>query len=113
DSPTPRSYKLIDLIFETPAVTIPKVAEEFGVIYHTARADIQKLISFGILSEIPESHPKAYYSQDIMHIAFGDLAEEKHEPPKKDMPPSKQFEPHVVTISSSQKDDIKSEVNHE
>ena len=44
--------RLIDLLFETPAITIPRAARLLGVTHRSATQNIQKLVRLGMLQEV-------------------------------------------------------------
>lgn len=68
-----RLNRLIDYLFESPAVTIPQFAEMCEIRYNTARADISRLVSANILIESDVlARPKIYFAPDILDIAYGD-----------------------------------------
>ncbi len=67
--------KLIDALFEIPALTIPLAAEKLGVSYNAAKSNVEKLIALGIL--VPDmgggvfAKPRWYYSYEIVHLLDG------------------------------------------
>ncbi len=65
-----RLQSIVDHLFLVPAVRIPSLAEQHIVSYPTAKADIDKLISAGILQEIPDSSPKTYFAPEILVITY-------------------------------------------
>ncbi|RIK33487.1 MAG: Fic family protein [Chloroflexi bacterium] len=65
-----RLQSIVDQLFLIPVLRIPSLAERHGVSYHTAKADVDKLISVGILQEIPDSSPKTYFSPEILDITY-------------------------------------------
>jgi Fic family protein len=67
-----RSYAIIERLFSSPVLTVPEIMREHGVTYPTAKSDIQALIDLGILRELPEMRPKAFYSPEIFSIAYGE-----------------------------------------
>jgi len=70
-SATPRSHKIIDLLFTSQMLTIPSLKKEFGISYATARSDIKRLEDSGILREIQEVRPRSFYCPELMKIAYG------------------------------------------
>ncbi|WP_138505842.1 Fic family protein [Nostoc sp. PA-18-2419] len=69
-----RLNRLIDHLFESPAITIPQLAEMCSISYPTARADIERLITVGILIESDiQERPKIYFASHILDIAYSDL----------------------------------------
>ena len=69
-SPTPRSHGLIDSLFRNPIIRVSTVQRMFTVHYGTAKADIDKLIEVKILSPLSGLRPKAFYSSEILAIAY-------------------------------------------
>lgn len=65
-----RLSKLVDRLFSSPVVTVNDYKTEFGVSYPTARADLKKLSSFGVLTEVEEMPVITYYSAQIYQITF-------------------------------------------
>lgn len=69
-----RLNRLIEHLFESPAITIPQLATMCGISYPTARADLERLMNVNILIESDISErPKIYFASDILEIAYGDL----------------------------------------
>ena len=68
-----RLNRLIDHLFESPAITIPQFAEMCATHYNTARADIERLVGINILVESDiQARPKIYFASNILEIAYGD-----------------------------------------
>ena len=65
-----RLQSIVDHLFLVPAVRIPSLAARLEVTYPTARADVEKLVSAGILLELPDGVPKTYYAPEILNITF-------------------------------------------
>jgi len=65
-----RLQSIVNHLFLIPVVRIPSLAERHNVSYPTAKADIDKLISAGILQEIPDSSPKTYFAPEILEITY-------------------------------------------
>jgi Fic family protein len=53
-------------------LTIPDVKAEYKITYPTAKADIMKLVSLGILAELENTHPTTYYAPAISQAAYGE-----------------------------------------
>ena len=68
-----RLNRLIDHLFESPAITIPQLATMCGISYPTAQTDIERLVSVEILmeSDIVE-RPKIYFAPHVIDIVFND-----------------------------------------
>jgi DeoR/GlpR family transcriptional regulator of sugar metabolism len=65
-------------------MTITAIAERFGVTYHTARADLRRLVDLGILREAANVHPRTFYAHEVMQIAYSDQQFEGTEQPNDD-----------------------------
>ena len=65
-----RLQSIADNLFLVPAVRISSLAEQHAVTYPTAKADVDKLVSVGILQEFIDSSPKTYFSPEILDITF-------------------------------------------
>jgi Fic family protein len=71
-----RLNQVIDHLFESPAITIPQLAEICNISYPTARTDIERLASVGILMESDiQERPRIYFAPNILEIAFDDFPE--------------------------------------
>jgi Fic family protein len=69
-----RSAKLmqiVDQLFESPYLTVPRTQERFGVTYRAGQMILEKLVSAGILNELPGTHPKYYYAPEVIAISMG------------------------------------------
>ncbi|MBY5987393.1 Fic family protein [Roseovarius atlanticus] len=60
---------LVDILFDTPLVTVRDVQDAFSVTYRAARNTIDKLIEQGILHEIRRLHPTVFIAPEIMRVA--------------------------------------------
>lgn len=69
-SHSPRTHILIESLFRDPIVSITEAAKKLGVTYHTAKADIDRLVECGILKELGNWRPKRFYSDEIVAIAY-------------------------------------------
>jgi Fic family protein len=74
-SASPRTHPIIDGLFHDPIVTAPSLAAKHGVTWPTAKADIERLLDVGILKELPDTWPRAYYAPQIMTAAYGEPEE--------------------------------------
>jgi len=68
-----RLHQIVDDLFQTPLVAVADLPEALGVTYPTAKADAEKLAAVGILVELPDHHPRTYYSPEIFAIAYEGL----------------------------------------
>ncbi|AUT00944.1 filamentation induced by cAMP protein fic [Nostoc sp. CENA543] len=72
-----RLNRLIDHLFESPAITIPQLAQMCNISYPTARADLERLVNVGILVESDiQERPKIYFASHILDIAYSDFPNE-------------------------------------
>ncbi|AFY69725.1 filamentation induced by cAMP protein Fic [Thalassoporum mexicanum PCC 7367] len=69
-----RLNAIIDQLFKSPVITIPKMAELSDVAYTTAKRDLERLIQAGIVidSDI-QSRSKIYFAPEIIEIVFGEI----------------------------------------
>ncbi|MEN8260513.1 MAG: Fic family protein [Pseudomonadota bacterium] len=68
-----RLQPIVDRLFESPIVTVPQVKDLTAVTYPTAKTDIERLITIGILQEgPPETYPKYFFAPEIFKIAYRD-----------------------------------------
>jgi Fic family protein len=65
-----RAHRLIESLFSNPIVRITDVAKRLKITYPTAKADIDKLVEYGILFELSGVYPKAFYSREIFNAAY-------------------------------------------
>lgn len=66
---------IVDLLFRTPVVSIPQVAEHLGVTYRAAQMNVQSLVKAGVLGEhTGTSNPRLYVAWDILTAISGDKA---------------------------------------
>ena len=69
-----RLHKIIDKLFESPAVTVPQISKIFDITYPTARNDIDILCKQNILVKGSySSRPKVFLSPEIINIAYRDI----------------------------------------
>jgi Fic family protein len=62
--------RLVDKLFETPAITIPRTADFLGVTYRSASLNVQKLVAAGILKEVTgRDRNKVYLARAILDVA--------------------------------------------
>lgn len=77
-----RLDRIADNLFITPVTTAQRIAEEHEVTYPTARADIKKLESAGVVQaiRIEGKREKVFFSPEIIDITFAEeLPEETEE----------------------------------
>jgi len=65
-----RMHLLIDGLFSNPIVTITSLVNRLHVTYPTAKSDVDKLVEVGVLAELPNSYPKAFYATAIFNAAY-------------------------------------------
>jgi Fic family protein len=71
-----RLHKIIEKLFESPAITIPIIAKMFDTSYPTAKSDIELLIKHNILVQSDsEVRPKIFLSPEIIRVAYRDSYE--------------------------------------
>jgi Fic family protein len=82
--PTARTHRIIEGLFSRPIVTTPQLAYQCHVTYPTAKADIDRLVEAGILTEVPDVYPTAYCAGRIMDVAYSDETEDSPTDKKQD-----------------------------
>jgi Fic family protein len=70
DRTSGRMHTLIDSLFSNPIVRVPDAVRRLEVTYPTAKSDIAKLVELGILKELPNTYPKAYYAEAVFDAAY-------------------------------------------
>lgn len=65
-----RMHSLIEGLFSNPMIRIAEAARRLDVTYPTAKSDILKLVELGILTEMRDTSPKAYFSPAIFNAAY-------------------------------------------
>ena len=70
DRASGRMHQLIESLFSNPIIRITDAARRLIVTYPTAKSDIVKLVELGILTEMRDTSPKAYFSPAIFHAAY-------------------------------------------
>ena len=61
--------KLVDFLFDRPAVTVRNAKDRMGVTDRAARNAIDKLVDLSILVEIAGAYPKIFISPRILRVA--------------------------------------------
>lgn len=67
-----RSHRLIEQLFSNPILRITDVARRLDISYPTAKADVDKLVAAGILVELENVYPKAFYARDVFGAAYSE-----------------------------------------
>jgi Fic family protein len=57
--------QIVDSLFERIAMTIPQVREMTGTSYTAAKKNVEKLVEYGILKELPYQHRPATELMDL------------------------------------------------
>ena len=64
-----RATGLVDLIFEEPILTVPRVQNVLGVSYPSAKSYVEKLVDAGMLINMEGStRPKIYVAHEVYEI---------------------------------------------
>jgi Fic family protein len=67
--------KLIDELFNTPIITIPRAVKLLRVTYHSAQDNIDRLVSGGILREVTgRKRDRVYVARQILQAVERPLA---------------------------------------
>ncbi len=65
-----RLNRIVDGLFVSPYVRIVELTERLGVTYPTARADVKRLETVGILQPLPNASPATFYSKEVFSVAY-------------------------------------------
>jgi len=68
-----RLVKLVHYLFTSSFLRIGDVMKLLNVTYPTAKSDVERLLSIGIVTEIPDRNVRTFYSQEIVNIAYKDV----------------------------------------
>jgi Fic family protein len=60
--------KIIDMIFESPAVTIPYVAGRLGISYNSVKKHVSRLKADEILFDSDYGRPRVWFAKDVIEI---------------------------------------------
>jgi Fic family protein len=71
------TLELIDTLFETVTITIPRAAELLGVTYASAKQHLERLVQEGVVDKLPNTRPQMYFAQTILRT----LEENAEAPP--------------------------------
>lgn len=76
------ALQLVDTIFESPVLTIPRAKERLNTSYQTAKNNVDKLINAGILVEAgTDQRPKWFLAPQVYEIIHASLDEIKKQFP--------------------------------
>ena len=65
-----RLGRLVDRLFDTPVISVKAVELTFKVSYPTARSDLKKLESFGIVRRLEQAPQITYYCDPIFDVMY-------------------------------------------
>jgi Fic family protein len=68
-----RLNKIVENIFYSPFIRIADLPEILDVTYPTAKADVDRLVEIGILSELENVVPKTFYAPEVFNMAYEEL----------------------------------------
>lgn len=71
-SESSRLSRLIDSLFKNPVISVTNCCKQFGVTYPTARSDLKKLETLGIVRQLGVD-PITYYCSSIYDITYEDV----------------------------------------
>lgn len=67
---SPRTEQIIHMLFSNPIVRVSSLKRKLKVTYPTAQSDVDRLVKAKIIRPLADVRPKAYYSAEIMKIAY-------------------------------------------
>jgi len=63
------ALRLVDLVFESPILTVPRIQQALGVAYNSAKSAVGKLVDAGILATgDDETYGRIYIARDVMEV---------------------------------------------
>jgi Fic family protein len=65
-----RLHQIVEGLFQSPFVRIVDLSKQLGVTYPTAKADVERLVVAGILSELKTIVPKTYYAPEVFNVSY-------------------------------------------
>ena len=68
-----RLNNIVEDIFNSPFIRIADLPEKLDVTYPTAKADIDRLVEAGILSELEKVTPKTFYAPEVFNVAYDEM----------------------------------------
>ena len=68
-----RLSQIVEGIFHSPFARIADLQRKLEVTYPTAKADVERLVQAGILSELEGLSPKTYYAPEVFRVAYDEL----------------------------------------
>ena len=68
-----RLSRMVDKLFDAPVISVRRYKELFDVTYPTARSDLKKLQSHGIVKDLAQMNLITYYSPDIYAVTYEDV----------------------------------------
>jgi Fic family protein len=74
-----RLSRLVDRLFSSPVINVRNYKTTFGVTYPTARSDLKKLQSLGIVEELGGMNLITYYCPSIFKLTYEETAPEEEE----------------------------------
>jgi len=64
--------RLVDALFETPALTIPRAQALLGITHRAARLNVEKLIEAGMLQEVPTAgRQRLFLADEVLRAVEG------------------------------------------
>ena len=61
--------QIIDLLFEHPAITIPRAAQALNIAYNAAKNNVQRLVDHGIVAQSPfDTRPRVFIANEIVSV---------------------------------------------
>jgi Fic family protein len=68
-----RLNQIVENIFFSPFVRIKDLPKQLGITYPTVKADVDRLVQAGILSELEDVIPKTYYAPEVFNVAYDEM----------------------------------------
>lgn len=68
-----RLARVVESLFKTPVISVKTYRKQFGITYPTARSDLKKLHSLGIIEPLKNMNYIAYYCPTIFNSTYDDV----------------------------------------
>lgn len=68
-----RLNQIVEGIFHSPFVRVAALPKQLGVTYPTAKADVERLVNAGILSELENVAPRTFYAPEVFNVAYEEM----------------------------------------
>jgi cell filamentation protein, protein adenylyltransferase len=68
-----RLHEIVEGLFHSPFVRVTDTQKKLNITYPTAKADLDRLVTAGILRVVPQARTRTYYAKALFDAAYRDL----------------------------------------